>query len=96
MLYKYLSNWGNEEEGLSCLKCLPFQACHIMVFKSHSLGGKEEIMINHAHFCATLNPFSRFERGRKRNQHPRVTGDLERVLGDNYSFYSNVGSTAQL
>ena len=53
-------------------------------------------MINHAHFCDTLKPFSRFERGRKRNQHPRVTGDLERVLGDNYSFYSNVGSTAQL
>lgn len=67
-----------------------------MVFKSYSLGGKEEIMINHAHLCDTLKPFSRFERLCKRNQHPRVTGDLERVLGDNYYFYSNVSSTAQV
>ena len=53
-------------------------------------------MINHAHFRDTLKPFSRFERVCKRNQHPRVTGDLERVLGDNYYFYSNVSSTAQV
>ena len=53
-------------------------------------------MINHAHFRDTLKPFSRFERVCKRNQHPRVTGDLERVLGDNYYFYSNVSSRSSI